>query len=336
VVAVVALGRGVVPGRSLEAARATVRRRVERTLVDDRPGPARDRHLAGFAGPPGDPGLFGPTSVTWQIHSDLPSMLVGGVAALLLQTLHPLAMAGVAEHSAYRTDPLGRLRRTAMFVGTTTFGSTPAALHAIDVVRAVHRRVRGVAPDGRPYDATSPELVTWVHVAETWCFLRAYRRYGPRPLRSAAADRYLAEMAVIARQLGATDVPTSVAEVRAYVARVRPELRAEAAALSGAAFILHGGGRSVPRAPGVEVVSRALLAQAAVDLLPSWAVSELRLRRPLLAERVATRLAADAAFATLRWSLGTSPALEAARARCARAEADAEGSSPTGEVRAAG
>jgi len=312
--------------------RRSVRDRVERTLVDTRSRAHQDRHLAAFAAPPGDPGLFGPASITWQVHSDLPSMLVGGVAALLLQTLHPLAMAGVAEHSAYRADPLGRLRRTATFVGTTTFGSTEAALKAIASVRAVHRRVRGVAPDGRPYDATDPALVTWVHAAETWSFLRAYQRYGPRPLGRGAADRYLTEMAVIARHLGAVDVPESTADLRRYFAVVRPELEAGALALSGAAFILHGGGRSLPAPAPAELAARVVLTQAAVDLLPGWARSMLRLRQPLLAERLAVRVAADSAFVALRWSLGPSPALQAARQRCGQPadpeEPTADGAGP--------
>ncbi len=305
--------------------RATVRHRVERTLVDRRRAEQLGRHDP-FAGPAGDPGLFGPHSVTWRVHGDLPSMLVGGVTALLLQTLHPLAMAGVVDHSAYRTDPLGRLQRTAAFVGTTTFGSTDAALRAVAQVRAVHRRVRGVAPDGRPYDATDPALVTWVHVAEAWSFLRAYRRFGPAPLDDRSADRYLQEMAVVAGLLGAEDVPTSLDQVRRYLAEVRPELRAGAQALSGAAFIIRGGGQSLPAGPLVDQAARAVLVQAAIGLLPRWAADMLGLRRPVLAERLAMGMTADVALAVLRWSLGESPALAAARQRCVGHQVEAPGS----------
>lgn len=298
----------------VEAIRRSVRGRVEQALAA---GPRRGLpDLASFAGPSGDPGLFGPGSVTWRVHGDLPSMLVGGVSALLLQTLHPLAMAGVVEHSAYRTDPLGRLQRTAVFVGTTTFGSTPAALRAIDTVRAVHRRVQGRAPDGRWYDASDPDLLTWVHTAEAWSFLRAYRRFGPRPLGPADADRYLREMAVVAAHLGAAGVPTSVDEVRAYFRRVRSELAAGAQALSGAAFIVNVGGQSLPVVAMAEQAAQAVLVQAAIDLLPPWAAAMLRLRRPLLPERVAMRASADAALMALRWAVGPSPAMLAARDRC--------------------
>jgi uncharacterized protein (DUF2236 family) len=305
----------------LPAIRRALREQVERTLGSGhrRDELAEARWRRTFEEPVGDPGLFGPGSVTWQVHGDLPAMLVGGVAALLLQTLHPLAMAGVVDHSAYRTDPLGRLRRTAEFVGATTFGSTPAAERAIAQVRAVHRRVTGVAPDGRPYDARDPALVTWVHAAETWCFLRAYQRYGPAPLPDALADRYLVEMAEVARRLGAREVPESLAGLRAYFAAVRPELVGGAQARSGAAFIISVGGQSLPAPPLLVGLLQAVLVQAAMDLLPRWAVAELGLRQPLLGERLALRVTADALLGTLRVALGPSPALEAARARAAGA-----------------
>ncbi|MDA8267995.1 MAG: oxygenase MpaB family protein [Actinomycetota bacterium] len=270
-----------------------------------------------FEKPAGDPGLFGSDSVTWRVHGDLPSMLVGGIAALLLQTLHPLVMAGVAEHSAYRSDPDGRLRRTAAYIGVTTFGSTEAAERAISQVRAVHRRVRGVAPDGTPYDAGDPHVLTWVHACEVWCFLRAYRRFGPAPIGAVAADRYVAEMATLARRLGATGVPESCAGAEEYFHAVRPELSAGAQALTGAAFIVNVGGQSLPPSSLMTAAARAVLVQAAVDLLPRWAASMLGLRQPLLPERLVLRVSADALLGTLRWAMGTSPALTAARSRCA-------------------
>lgn len=307
-----------------DAVRRSVRAQVERTLSGPRAsarhgGRARADWESTFGAPIGDPGLFGPGSVTWQVHSDLPAMLVGGVAALLLQALHPLAMAGVAEHSAYRTDPLGRLRRTATFVGTTTFGNTAAAERAIDSVRRVHSRVHGVAPDGRPYDANDPELLTWVQTAEAWCFVRAYRRFGPRPLAGADVDRYLAEMAVVALRLGARWLPTTRLQVDRYFDAVRPQLVGGAQALSAAAFIVNSGGQSLPQAAGATVVSQALLVQAAIGLLPRWAGAMLRLRRPIAAERLVQGAAADAMLLGLRWAIGPSPALQLAQRRCAAA-----------------
>ena len=142
------------------------------------------RLLAGTDEPPNrgpadrvDDGWFGPGSATWTVHGDL-SMLVGGVRALLLQTLHPGAMAGVADHSSYREDPLGRLHRTGAFVGATTFGTTAEAEAAVEMVKAVHRRVVGTTPEGVPYTAADPRLLLWVHATEVDSFLRAHRRYG--------------------------------------------------------------------------------------------------------------------------------------------------------------
>ena len=130
-----------------------------------------------------DPGWFGPESMTWRVHADR-SMLVGGLRALYLQVLHPLAMAGVAEHSDYREDPLGRLARTGRFVAATTYGTRAEAERAVAMVRAIHDRVRGVASDGRSYDANDPVLLAWVHNVEVESFLLAYRRYGSRPARA--------------------------------------------------------------------------------------------------------------------------------------------------------
>ena len=165
-----------------------------------------------------DPGLFGPDSVTWRVHADR-SMLIGGLRALLLQVLHPLAMAGVAQHSTYRRDPLGRLARTGRFVAATTYGTTPEAERAIAMVANVHQRVRGVAADGRPYSASDPALLSWVHNVEVDSFLAAYRRYGPG-ISDADADEYVREMAVLGRSLGADDVPETAAELSAWIEAV--------------------------------------------------------------------------------------------------------------------
>src|SRR5690606_27362709 len=155
-----------------------------------------------------------------------PSMMIGGLSALMLQTLHPLAMAGVAEHSTYRDDPLGRLGRTASFVAGTTFGSTETAERRIRRVRAVHRRGRGVAPDGRAYPAGEPGRLTWLHVTEVSGFLAAHQAFTPLPARGELAARYYREVAAVAERLGAEDVPRPRAAVRAYFRRVRPELHA--------------------------------------------------------------------------------------------------------------
>lgn len=199
------------------AMRRHLRKKVLAVLSHDGPAPDYDR-------PIGDPGLFGPDSMTWKIHADFPSMMAGGLAALMLQMLHPLALAAVWDHSNFREDILGRLRNTTAFVGRTTYAPRAPAEAAIETVRRIHRHVVGNAADGRPYSADDPHLLNWVHCAECWCFMRAYETYCQGPLSEAAQDRYLGEMAFVAEQLGARDVPKTVPELDAFFATIRSEL----------------------------------------------------------------------------------------------------------------
>ena len=165
-------------------------------------------------------------------------MFVGGLRALLLQSLHPLAMAGVAEHSNYRDDPWGRLQRTSTFLAETTFGSAVDAQRAVDRVRGIHRHVHGVAADGRSYTATDPHLLEWVHVAEADSFLRAHQLYGAAPLDQAGRDGYVEDMAEIAARLGVVDPPRSERELAERLEAFRPELRSTTAARDAARFLL--------------------------------------------------------------------------------------------------
>ena len=149
---------------------------------------------------------FGPEDPVWRVHADA-SMFPGGVCALLLQSLHPSAMAGVAGHSGYRSDPWGRLQRTSHFLATTTFGTVEDSDAAVARVRGIHERVRGRDGDGVPYRASDPDLLGWVHVAEAWSFLGAFQRYSATPLTPEEADAYVRQSAVVAEQLGARSVP---------------------------------------------------------------------------------------------------------------------------------
>ncbi|MDT5010240.1 MAG: hypothetical protein QOH57_1857, partial [Mycobacterium sp.] len=159
-----------------------------------------------------------------EVHADA-SMFVGGLRALLLQSLHPLAMAGVAEHSDYRGDPWGRLQRTSTFLAVTTFGTADDAQRAVDRVRGIHQRVRGTAPDGRPYHATDPHLLEWVHIAEVHSFLLAHRIYGARPFDQRARDDYVADTARVAEALGVLEPPRTERELDERLEAYRPELR---------------------------------------------------------------------------------------------------------------
>jgi uncharacterized protein (DUF2236 family) len=172
-------------------------------------------------------GMVSPESMTWRVHAD-PSMLIGGMRALLVQALHPLAMAGVEQHSDYRADPWGRLRNTVEYVMTTTYGTEEEARQAGRIVQAIHKRVRGTDPvTGKTYSAEDPELLVWVHAVEVHSFLIAYRRYGTGPCSDADADRYLAEQVRTATLVGLDPslVPASVADLRDYFQQVDDELR---------------------------------------------------------------------------------------------------------------
>ncbi len=206
-----------------------------------------------------------------RVHGDA-SMWVGGLRALLLQSLHPLAMAGVAGHSGYRGDPWGRLERTSTFLAFTTFGTADDAQALIDRIRAIHERVRGKAPDGRAYRASDPHLLTWVHIAEADSFLRAHQRYGARPLDAKGADAYLAQSARVTVALGGTDVPTTVAELAEAFERYRPELGSTEAARDTARFLL-----KEPPLPWLARGPYSFMTAGAISLLPTWVKEELEI-----------------------------------------------------------
>lgn len=221
---------------------------------------------------PADPGLFGPGSVTWRVHGD-PVMWVAGLRALLLQALHPAAMAGVLRHSDFRADPWGRLLRTADYVGVVSFGST-AEVEAIGArVRAIHGRVRGIDPDtGVAYRADDPDLLLWVHCSEVESFLSTYRRAGGR-LTRAEADRYYAEQTRAAAVVGLdpAQVPATAAEVAGYFDAVRPQLAADERTRSLARYVL---APPMPRRVRWTTPARPAWAGAAglaLALLPGWA-----------------------------------------------------------------
>lgn len=283
-----------VSGALLAPARGVVRGLARRALAGGREGPPAVEFAT-----VGDPGLFGPDSVTWRIHADR-SMLIGGLRALLLQVLHPLAMAGVAQHSSYREDPLGRLARTGRFVGATTYGTTAEAERAIRMVRGVHERVRGTASDGRSYEATDPALLSWVHNVEVDSFLAAYRRYGSAPLSAADADRYVLEMTGVARRLGAVDLPETAPALSAWIDSV-PELAMTRDARDAVRFLV------LPSLPVRMLPTYTVVAAAAADLLPLRRRIALGLWPVPLADPLVVRPAASALLALLGWALGPPP-----------------------------
>jgi uncharacterized protein (DUF2236 family) len=256
-------------------------------------GPARRERIHNTPGPR----WFAEGTAIRRVHGDA-SMFVGGVRALLLQSLHPLAMAGVAAHSGYKGDPWGRLQRTSHFLAVTTFGPAADADAMVRRIRAVHETVRGTTPDGRSYAASDPHLLRWVHVAEIDSFLAAHQRFGLRPLDAAGRDRYVAETARVAEALGAVGPPRSEAELRAQIEEFRPELEGTLAAREAARFIL-----LTPPLPPLARPPYAAIAGAAVALLPRWARTYLRLPWLPPVEALVARPAGTAITRAIRWAI---------------------------------
>ena len=218
------------------------------------------------------------------VHGDLPSMLVGGLGSLFFQMLHPHAMAGVAQHSRYQDDPLGRLLQTANFIGATTYGTRTSAHEAIDRVLTVHRHVHGTSDDGQPYDANDPHLLLWVHCAEIYMFLAAHRRFGAVKLSDQQADQYVEEMVPLAYDLGVLDPPRSVAELTTVLESFRHELRLSPDGEVARDFVA----RRVEAGRTQRCVHR-LLVMSAWSLLPPWAADLLGVRTHRLFDRAVIR-----------------------------------------------
>jgi uncharacterized protein (DUF2236 family) len=226
-------------------------------------------------------------------------MMVGGVAALLTQMLHPLALGGVWDHSDVQNDMIGRLRRTARFIAVTTYGERSAAEAAIAKVRRIHEQVGGTLPDGSEYRASDPALLAWVHVAGAINFLDAWRRYGEPRMSRADQDKYFAESSLVAELLGANPVPKSRAEAEALIAEFQPQLRSDERTAAFRRFVLEAPAQSLKDAP-----VQKLLMMAAVDLLPPFARRLHGLTRsPLPAPAV--RAATFGLAGTLRWAFGS-------------------------------
>lgn len=247
--------------------------------------------------PEGDPGLYGPDSVIWRVHGDFSSMLCGGISALLMQMLHPLALAGVWDHSTFRQDMMGRLRRTSQFIAVTTFGNTLDAQTLIERVKRIHLQVTGVDAQGVEYAASDPRLLTWVHVAETSRFLASHVRYKNPQLSLAEQDRYYAEAAVVAEALGAEQVPKSVQEVEAYLLAMQPQLRCDERTREVLSILMNAPAPSWQARPAM----KAML-MAGIELLPEWAQQQFGFRFSPLRRRL-IRLRINLLAKALRWSI---------------------------------
>ena len=245
--------------------------------------------------PTSDEALFPKDSPIRMVHADIVAMMVGGVRGLLLQMLHPHALQGVLDHSNFRTDMHGRLRRTARFIAVTTFGHRDDAMAAVDRVNRIHAKVGGTLPDGTVYSATDPRTLAWVHVAEATSFLAAYLRHVRPDMPGSEQDEYYRQFAVIARALGADPVPIDRREAEAIFRDLRTDLTASPAAREIAQLVL------TQKPPGSPPAVQALLGAEAVALLPPFARSMLALERPGLAA-IPARAATWGMGKTLRWA----------------------------------
>ena len=284
-------------GRTFDAPRRQLAKVVRHRIA----GPEFDEAHQQIWYTPG-PRWFAAEDPFWRVHADT-AMFVGGIRALLLQSLHPVAMLGVSQHSGFRGDPWGRLQRTSRFLATTTYGTIADAERSVRIVRAIHKRVTGTTPDGLPYRADDPHLLGWIHVAEVDSFLAAYQVFASKPLRSAEADEYVRQSGFVAEQLGVVDPPRTVAEVDRLIADYRPELKLTPAATEAAELLLKD-----PPLGGPQKLGYALLAAGAVSILPPWARAMLLLPTLPAADRLIARPLTRSALGTIRWALAGAPA----------------------------
>jgi len=275
-----------------------MRRQIGRAVFSMVAGPEGPANRARIHDTPG-PRWFDDDRPIRRVHGDA-SMFVGGLRALLLQSLHPLAMAGVADHSDYRGDPWGRLARTSTFLAVTTFGTSTDAQRAVDRVRGIHTQVRGMSADGRPYEATDPHLLEWVHIAEIDSFLLAHQLYGAAPLDQQGRDAYVADTARVAMALGVADPPRTEKELTERIAAYRPELTSTAAAREAARFLL-----LTPPLPLLARAPYAVLAATSVAMLPSWARAPLRLPYFPPMETTVVRASGRVLVGGIRWALAS-------------------------------
>ena len=270
--------------------------RFRRTVVSRTVGlfAHSDDPMANTMDYPGDPGLFGPDSITWEIMGDV-SGFIGGIRALLIQAAHPEVVAGVADHSHYRDDPLGRLSRTSAYVIATSYGAMPEVEAAVAVVRQAHRRVKGVSHRGVPYRADDPALAAWVHNSLTDSFLVCAQVFGARPLSLEEADRFVSEQARIGRLLAADPVPESAAELSRWIAE-HPAIAPSPGMRDAVDFL-----RDPPLDPAVKLAYQ-VLASAAIATIPT------RIRRTLgVKPRTGATKVGGIAMTGVRWALGASP-----------------------------
>ena len=248
------------------------------------------REMVGGSGPPvvflvpkGDRGLFGPESIAWKVHADFISMMIGGISSLILQALHPQALAGVWDHSSFREDLKGRLGRTAFFIAATTYGPSDMANKVIQKVNQIHTKITGLDEFGKPYSATDPHLLSWVHLTETRSFMSSYEVYRKEKLSSKEKDRYFLEMKSLGERMGAKSIPTTYAETEVAIKAYIPELYFGDRAKSIVDLLEHFPSNLAAK-PFIKLISRAGFLN-----LPDWVYPMISKPTPTSFERLAVQ-----------------------------------------------
>lgn len=252
------------------------------------------REMVGGGGPPiafltprGDRGLFGPESIAWKVHADFISMMIGGISSLILQALHPQALAGVWDHSSFREDLKGRLGRTAFFIAATTYGSTEMANNIIDKVNQIHTKIKGFDEFGKPYSATDPHLLTWVHLTETRSFMQAFEDYRKENLSPQAKDQYFLEMKSLGIRMGAHDLPSTYLRTDSAIKAYIPELYFGNRA-KNILELLENFPSQLAAKPFIKLITRAGYLN-----LPDWVYPFINRPTPSFFERLAVKKSVD-------------------------------------------
>lgn len=243
---------------------------------------------------PGDEGIFGPQSITWQVVGDA-AAFIGGIRSLLIQAAHPEVAAGVFDHSIYETDPLGRLSRTSAYVTATTYGANPEVREALARVRSAHVPVEGTSHRGRNYSANTGIYAAWVHNTLSDSFLAAYEAFGPTQLTQAESDRYVAEQARLGELVHASDLPLKRTELSRWISH-HPDLGPSPGMNQTVAFLEN------PPLPRTVIAAYKVLFQAAAATVPTRIAEIVGVKRYRVALNAGVLLTA-----ALRWSLGASP-----------------------------
>ena len=266
-----------------------------------------------FLQPAGDPGLLGPHSSAWQVHAHFMAMMVGGIASLIVQALHPRALAGVWDHSSFRDDLGARLGRTAFFIASTTYGGRAMAEQAMERVQRIHRQVNGVDAQGQAYRADDPHLLAWVHLAECTSFMRAYDTHGRPALDAHGQDRYFADMALLGSAMGTGQVPANRAACERALLNYLPELRCAERTRYELTRL-----EDDPTEPLYRPLMK-LVVRAAHHSLPAWVHPLLQQPKPSWAEGLWVRHALSQVSAPIQWALNDQGVAAFARQRVRQA-----------------